>query len=185
VTISPARTALLAAVLVAGSAALWLLHAQTSADAFDGTRPGAAREIGGLRFCWAPPGSFRMGSPPEEPERRDDEELVKVTVTRGFWMGKYEVTQGEWSMMMGAFRREPDKGRGPDVPVYWVSWLDANEFCRRSRPAHERTERFPKAGRSGFPPKLSGNTPAAPALPPPPPSALASTGHKPISGRPT
>ena len=110
---------------------MWLLDAQVSADPFDGTRPGAAREVGGIRFCWVPPGSFRMGSPAEEAERREDEEPVEVTITRGFWMGKYEVTQGEWSLLMGAFRREPDKGRGPDVPVYWVSWLDANEFCRR------------------------------------------------------
>jgi formylglycine-generating enzyme len=125
------HAASIATVLLAVPAALWLLRAQTSAHSFEGDRPGAAREIGGLRFCWAPPGSFRMGSPLEEPERREDEDPVDVTITRGFWMGKYEVTQAEWSALMGAFPREPDKGRGADVPVYWVSWLEADEFCRR------------------------------------------------------
>jgi formylglycine-generating enzyme required for sulfatase activity len=115
------------AVFVA--AALLALVAQT--DPFEGNQPGAARQIGGIRFCWAPAGSFRMGSPPEEPERRDDEGPVDVTITHGFWMGKYEVTQGEWAAVMGAFPREQDKGRGPDLPVYWVSWLEADEFCRR------------------------------------------------------
>ena len=33
-----------------------------------------------------------------------------VTLTHGFWMGKFEVTQGEWSLLMGAFPREQDKG---------------------------------------------------------------------------
>jgi len=110
---------------------LSLLHAQAAPDPFDGTRPGASRNIGGLHFNWVPAGSFQMGSPPEELERRVDENPVEVTITRGFWMGKYEVTQGDWSMLMGAFPREQDKGRGPDVPVYWVSWTEAGEFCRR------------------------------------------------------
>lgn len=82
-----------------------------------------------------------MGSPPEEVERREDENPVDVTFTRGFWMGKYEVTQAEWSILMGSFPREQDKGRGPEVPVYWVSWQEATEFCRRltSRARDSRT----------------------------------------------
>lgn len=127
----PACAAWFAAVLLAGSAALYLGGAAAAADPFDGARPGTEREIGGMRFCWAPSGAFRMGSPPEEPERRADENQVDVTITRGFWMGKHEVTQGEWLTEMGAFPREQDKGRGTDVAVYWVSWLEADEFCRR------------------------------------------------------
>ena len=67
----------------------------------------------------------------EEPERRADEGPVEVRISRGFWVGKYEVTQGQWAAVMGAFPQEQDKGRGEDVPVYWVSWTEANEFCRR------------------------------------------------------
>src|SRR5436305_1937973 len=68
---------------------------------FLGSRAGDAREVGGIKLCWCPPGSFRMGSPPGEPERRPDEAQVDVTLTKGFWMGKYAVTQGEWKRVAG------------------------------------------------------------------------------------
>ena len=42
-----------------------------------------------------------MGSPPDEPERRPDEAQVEVRLTRGFWMGKYAVTQGQWKRVAG------------------------------------------------------------------------------------
>lgn len=100
-------------------------------DAFDGSRAGEAREIGGVPFRWAPPGKFRMGSPPDEPQRRSDEGPVDVTLSRGFWIGKYEVTQGQWTALMGPFPREQDKGKGDDFPVHWVSFLDAERYCRR------------------------------------------------------
>jgi formylglycine-generating enzyme len=98
---------------------------------FAGSRAGQEREIEGVKFCWAPPGTFRMGSPPAEADRRADEGPVTVTLSRGFWMGKYEVTQGEWSRIVGAFPREMNKGRGDDVPVYWVNYPEAEDFCRR------------------------------------------------------
>ena len=44
-----------------------------------------------MKFAWIPPGTFLMGSPPNEPEREGydgaDETQHKVTLTRGFWMG--------------------------------------------------------------------------------------------------
>ncbi len=84
-----------------------------------------------MRFCWASPGRFRMGSPASEPGRRADEAQVDVTFSRGFWIGKYEVTQGQWKAVAGAFPRDMDKGAGADVPVYWVSFLNCEEFCRK------------------------------------------------------
>ena len=42
-----------------------------------------------------------MGSPPDEPERRPGEDQVEVRLTKGFWMGKYAVTQGQWQVVMG------------------------------------------------------------------------------------
>src|SRR5262245_38723039 len=64
------------------------------ADPFLGSRAGDERTVAGVRLCWCPPGSFLMGSPPDESERRPGEDQVEVTLTRGFWVGKYEVTQG-------------------------------------------------------------------------------------------
>jgi formylglycine-generating enzyme required for sulfatase activity len=57
-----------------------------------GAHAGDERAIGGVKLCWCPAGSFRMGSPADEPGRRSDEAQVDVTLS-GFWMGKYEVTQ--------------------------------------------------------------------------------------------
>jgi formylglycine-generating enzyme required for sulfatase activity len=59
---------------------------------FIGTEAGDDREVCGVKLCWCPPGRFRMGSPPAEPERRPSETQVDVTLTKGFWIGKYEVT---------------------------------------------------------------------------------------------
>jgi formylglycine-generating enzyme len=71
-------------------------------DRFDGTKAGEERTVAGVRLCWCPPGKFTMGSPPDEPERRPDEDQVEVTLTRGFWAGKYEVTQGDWKRVAGS-----------------------------------------------------------------------------------
>jgi formylglycine-generating enzyme required for sulfatase activity len=95
-----------------------------------GATPGAERDVLGVKLCWCPPGSFRMGSPATEVGRRDDETQVDVTLSRGFWMGKYEVTQGEWRRLVGELHGTQLVGKGDDFPVYWVSYLDAEEFCR-------------------------------------------------------
>ena len=58
---------------------------------FHGAKAGDEREVAGVKLCWCPPGKFTMGSPPGEPQRRPGEDQVGVTLTRGFWAGKYEV----------------------------------------------------------------------------------------------
>ena len=47
-----------------------------------------------LAMAWIPPGEFVMGSPLGEEGRDADETQHRVTLTKGFWLGKYEVTQG-------------------------------------------------------------------------------------------
>ena len=104
-----------------------------------GTRAGDAREVAGLELCWCPPGRFRMGSAPDEPGRRSDEGPVDVTLSQGFWIGKYEVTQAQWRRLMGKIAGELVAGQGDNVPVYWISFVEAEEFCRRltEAAAHE------------------------------------------------
>jgi len=109
--------------------ALCLLHAQLGT--FTGAKAGDARSVDGVQLVWCPAGSFRMGSPPNEPGRRPDEEQVDVTLTKGFWIGKFEVTQAQWARISGPFIQAMDKGKGGDIPVYWVSYLEAEDFCRR------------------------------------------------------
>ena len=76
---------------------------QMLADSFLGSKAGDEREVGGVKLCWCPPGQFRMGSPRDEPERRPGEEQVDVTLSKGFWIGKFEVTQGQWKRVVGEF----------------------------------------------------------------------------------
>ena len=87
----------------------------------------------GVRLCWCPPGRFSMGSSPTETGHRPDEAQVTVTLTRGFWMGAFEVTQGEWKRIVGRSRpgthgRVRARRRLPGV---LGELRDAETFCRR------------------------------------------------------
>ena len=97
----------------------------------------AARQVGAsMEFVWIRPGSFKMGSPSsergcdDESRHCDDEGPVhKVEISQGFWLGKYEVTQGQWKAVMG---RNPSEFQGDDRrPVERVSWRDVQAFIGR------------------------------------------------------
>jgi formylglycine-generating enzyme required for sulfatase activity len=79
-------------------------------------------------LAFIPPGTFRMGSPTNEVDRLDNEgPQTAVTISRGFWMGKYEVTQGEYLAVMGS---NPSSFPGdPNRPVETLSWDDATNYC--------------------------------------------------------
>src|SRR5206468_6957911 len=96
-------------------------------DGFDGTKAGEARTVAGIKLCWCPPGKFTMGSPPGEPERRPGEDQVEVTLTRGFWAGKYEVTQGDWKRVVGDLQGPltAELPAGDDYPVGNVNFSEA------------------------------------------------------------
>ena len=55
---------------------------------------------GSMSFRWCPPGAFTMGSPLSEEGRKEDEIQHSVTLSKGFWMGETEVTQGQWKALM-------------------------------------------------------------------------------------
>lgn len=104
---------------------------QVTADSFLGSKGGDEREVGGIQLCWCPPGQFRMGSPRDEPERRPGEDQVHVTLSKGFWIGKFEVTQGQWKRVAGEFPGEFSAGVGDDFPVYTINFAEAEGFCRK------------------------------------------------------
>jgi formylglycine-generating enzyme required for sulfatase activity len=93
-------------------------------------RPGTERDFPiapgvSIRMCWCPPGDFMMGSPITEENRNFDEDQVEVTLSKGFWIGKYQVTQEQWQAVMGT---NPSLYEGENLPVDEVSWNDAQSF---------------------------------------------------------
>jgi len=78
-----------------------------------------------MELIWISPGEFMMGSNYHESEMP----VHRVKLTKGFWMGKYEVTQEQYEAVMGS---NPSKFKGANNPVEQVSWDDAAAFCRKA-----------------------------------------------------
>ncbi len=79
-----------------------------------------------ITMIWIPAGEFEMGSPDEEDDRDDYEGPVHVvTFAEGFWLGKYELTQGQWEAVMND---NPSYYNGANRPVERVSWDDIQGF---------------------------------------------------------
>jgi len=80
-----------------------------------------------MEFLFVPAGTYSIGSPLSEQGREPRETLHQVTLTRGYWLGRTEVTQGEWSAVLGT---QPSHFRdlGPRAPVESVSELAVEEF---------------------------------------------------------
>jgi len=83
-----------------------------------------------MEFVQIPAGSFYMDMGP----------FHHVQIIKPFYMGKYEVTQAQWKAVMGTTVSQQHnranspwhlKGEGPDYPIYYVSWEEAVEFCKR------------------------------------------------------
>ena len=81
-----------------------------------------------LDMVLIPAGKFMMGSPASENNRRSDETQHEVTITKPYYMGKYEVTQEQWIAVMG---NNPSETTGAKLPVTRVTWFTCQEFLRR------------------------------------------------------
>ena len=113
-----------------------------------------------LSMVWIEPGSFRMGDldefeeDPDEVEERDEldeffdveeeqsendprvaDQLPEhtITISSGFWLGRFEVTQSQWESVMETRPWEslPSTQRDPDRPASFISWNDAQLFVAR------------------------------------------------------
>src|SRR6185369_5439460 len=140
------------AVSLAGGASCGTESASSQPGSTPGARANVEGKTGGdewegcgVRLCWCPAGRFRMGSPLDEPGRRDDEAQVDVTFSSGFWIGKYEVTQGQWRRVVGEPQKTLLVGKGDDFPVYWVTYEDAVRFGRKLTEEAHATGRVPES----------------------------------------
>ncbi len=87
-----------------------------------------------------PPGTFLMGSPASEVDREEDEKQHQVTISEGFWMGRYEVTQAEYVQVMGT---NPSHFKGTNLPVDSVSWYNAVKYCTQLTARERKAGRLP------------------------------------------
>lgn len=84
-----------------------------------------------MEFVWIEPGTFLMGSPSYEADRSEgDEPRHQVSIGKGFYFGKYEITQGQWQAVTGA---SPWSGKeyvqvSTSNPAVYVSWEDMQDF---------------------------------------------------------
>ncbi|MFL2928839.1 MAG: formylglycine-generating enzyme family protein [Opitutales bacterium] len=89
-----------------------------------------------LEMIWVDPGTFTMGSPTSEPDRGTDETEHMVTLSSGFYLGKYEVTQEQYEAVMAGntdgINATPSQWTGsPNLPVEYVSWNKVQTFLNR------------------------------------------------------
>ena len=77
-----------------------------------------------LEMVLIPEGKFIMGSKGREKKEPQHE----VTLTKQYYMGKYEVTQEQWEAVMG---NDPRRNKGENMPITNVSWNDCQEFIKK------------------------------------------------------
>lgn len=86
-------------------------------------------------MIWVKSGSFLMGSPTNEALRNANELQHPVTLTNGFFIGKYAVRQVDYLSLMNTnpsyFAPNNGYSADPNRPVEQVSWFDASNYCAR------------------------------------------------------
>ena len=82
----------------------------------------------GLVYIWVKPGSFFTGCDPKDEECMGRERPRReITLDKGFWIGRTEVTQRAFQKVMG---QNPSRYQGADLPVEQVDWNSAQSYCR-------------------------------------------------------
>ena len=107
-----------------------------------------------MDMVWCPPGTFQMGSPDAETGRGTNEQQHEVAITKGFWMAKYEVTQGQHKSVLAAHAQvtgdapsAPDEERLPSTDGHTLTQF--LEACLLELPTEEEWEYACRAGNPG------------------------------------
>ena len=100
-----------------------------------------------MDMIWCPPGTFTMGSPATEAGRGTDETEHNVSLTHGFYLGKYEVTQAQYEAVMAgnanSLSADPSHYKGGNRPVENLSWDNIQIFL--SRLNEQQSDNLPAA----------------------------------------
>ncbi|MCY2972955.1 MAG: formylglycine-generating enzyme family protein, partial [Planctomycetota bacterium] len=85
-------------------------------------------------------GKFQMGSDPSDEDHNEDETQYEASISKPFYLGKHQITQAQWEVVMGY---NPSKIKGPDLPVTNVSWEDCQKFINNLNADSEECFRLP------------------------------------------
>ena len=110
-----------------------------------------------MEFVWIEPGTFRMGTTDEQELLLQDKELWdnwfdseqpahQVTISQGFYLGKFEITKGQWEAVTGTapWAEKTPVPTDPNDPAVFISWEDAQAFIRElNTAAGEEIYRLP------------------------------------------
>ena len=104
--------------------------------------PGGMLANAPSNYVWIPPGTFTMGSPATEEGRNNTEgPQTVVTLTKGFYMSKFLVTQGEYLAIMG---NNPSYCTGDtNRPVEATGWFQATNYCGKLTARERQAGRLP------------------------------------------
>jgi formylglycine-generating enzyme required for sulfatase activity len=112
-----------------GKAYLSLASASSSSMYREEDRRSWTEPYTGMSFVWVPGGCYEMGCGRWTDECKEDEKPVHEVCVDGFWFGKYEVTQAEWTKVM---QNNPSRfKKGDNYPVENVSWKDIEAFIEQ------------------------------------------------------
>ena len=118
----------------------------------------------GMKMKWVAAGRFQMGSPAAEAGRSNDEgPQTEVTISRGYWLGMFTVTQEEWRAVAedgSGLNPKPSYFCGERLPVEQVSWNDCEQWLQELNTL-EGT-RLPRGFSIVCRRKRNGNSPAVP-----------------------
>jgi formylglycine-generating enzyme required for sulfatase activity len=96
----------------------------------------------GMKLVWIPSGEFDMGSAEGEP---DEKPVHRVKLSKGFWMGQNEVTQQQYKEIMSnePWSSEKYVQESGLNPATYISWEEAEEFCRKLSQVEGKNYRLP------------------------------------------